>query len=201
VWSGDSAWGALWQRPLSRLLPALGTALVSPERAQVYALAETRPVEDWLLALDGPEPKLAFCSPDAHGYPSYGAAFRWMSVHLTGITALPEAPAEGAQAVVQEPGPVASTVRWMRWRGCRVRAPPGGPADVGVGEVSRCGSRRASAGRAGPGARPRRMVDASHLRLEARRCWWKSGWRRRAGARGRVLPRLLAQPVKVEAAP
>src|SRR5262249_8706924 len=87
--SGHSAWGALRQRPFTRLLPGLGTALVSPERAMVFALAEARPVEEWMLALDGPEPKLAFCGLDAHGYPSYGSAFRWMSIHLTGIASLP----------------------------------------------------------------------------------------------------------------
>lgn len=205
VWSGDSAWGALRQRPLTRLLPALGTALVSAERALVYALGEAGPVEDWLLALDGPEPKLAFCSPDAHGYPSYGSAFRWMSLHLSGITSLPEAPAEGAQALVQE-------LRAGRFY-CAVDAlaPAAGfavlPADrrsFRVGEVLEVRLPAVHPPLAqirvhGPG----RMLDASHLRLEAP---------------GQVLvevrvetpglglgdvswPWLLAQPVKVEAGP
>ena len=205
VWSGDSAWGTLRQQPFTRLLPALGTALVSPERALVYALAEARPVEDWLLALDGPEPKLAFCSPDAHGYPSYGAAFRWISVHLAGIASLPEAPSEAAQAVVQE-------LRAGRFY-CAVDAlaPAAGfavlPADrrtFRAGEVLEV--RLPAVRPAGVQIRvhgPGRMLDASHLRLEAP---------------GQVLvevrvetpglglgdvswPWLLAQPVKVEAAP
>jgi hypothetical protein len=205
VWSGDSAWGGLRQHPFTRLLPALGTALVSPERALVYALAEARPVEDWLLSLDGDEPKLAFCSPDAHGYPSYGAAFRWMSVHLTGITSLPEAPAEGAQAVVQE-------LRGGRFY-CAVDAlaPAAGfamlPADRRTFRVGEVLEVRLPAVHP-PGAQvrvhgPGRMVDAAHLRLEAP---------------GQVLvevrvetpglglgdvswPWLLGQPVKVEAGP
>jgi hypothetical protein len=203
VWSGDSAWGSIRQHPLTSLLPALGTALVSPERAMVYALAEARPVEEWLLALDGPEPKLAFCGVDAHGYPSYGAAFRWMSMHLTGITSLPEAPAEGAQAVIQE-------LRAGRFY-CAVDAlaPAAGfavlPADrrtFRVGEVLEV--RMPAVHPPGVQLRahgPARVVDASHVRLE--------------GA-GQVLvevrvetpglglgdvswPWLLAQPVKVEA--
>ncbi|HZJ56055.1 MAG TPA: PHP domain-containing protein [Myxococcaceae bacterium] len=205
VWSGDSAWGALRQRPLTRLLPALGTALVSPERALVYALAEARPAESWLLSLDGPEPKLAFCGPDAHGWPSYGAAFRWMSVHLTGIASLPEAPAEAAQALVQE-------LRAGRFY-CAVDAlaPVAGfavlPADrrtFRVGDVLEV----RLPGVHPPGTRivvhgPGRVLDASHVRLEAP---------------GQVLvevrvetpglglgdvswPWLLAQPVKVEAPP
>jgi hypothetical protein len=205
VWSGDSAWGALRQRPLTRLLPALATALVSPERAMVYALAEARPVEEWMLSLDGAEPKLALCGPDAHGYPGYATAFRWMSLHLTGVTALPEAPAEGAQTVVQE-------MRAGRFY-CAVDAlaPAAGfalfPADrrtFQVGEVVevRLPPTHPSGARVrihGPG----RMVDAAHLKLEAP---------------GQVLvevrvetpglgigdaswPWLVAQPVKVEAGP
>ena len=167
VWSGDSAWGALRQQPLTRLLPALGTALVSPERAMVYALAEARPVEDWLLALDGPAPKLAFCGLDAHGYPSYGAAFRWMSMHLTGIAALPEAAAEGAQAVVQE-------LRSARFY-CAVDAlaPAAGfavlPADWRTFRVGEMLEVRLPAVHP-PGIQvrvhgPGRMVDTSHVRL------------------------------------
>jgi len=205
VWSGDSAWGGLRQHPLTRLLPALGTALVSTDRALVYALAEARPVEDWMLALDGPEPKLAFCGPDAHGYPSYASALRWMSLHLAGITALPEAPAEGAQAVIQE-------LRAGRFY-CAVDAlaPAAGfallPADRRTFRVGEVLEVRLPAVRP-PGVQvrvhgPGRMVDASHLRLEAP---------------GQVLvevrvetpglglgeaswPWLLAQPVLVKAEP
>ncbi len=205
VWSGDSAWGALRQQPLTRLLPALGTALVSTDRALVYALAEARPVEDWLLALDGPAPKLAFCGPDAHGYPSYGAAFRWMSVHLTGVAALPEAPAEGAQALVQE-------LRAGRFY-CAVDAlaPAAGfavlPADRRIFRVGEVLEVRLPPVHP-PGVQirvhgPGRMVDGAHLRLEGP---------------GQVLvevrvetpglglgdvswPWLLGQPVKVEAGP
>ncbi len=205
VWSGDSAWGALRQQPLGRLLPALGTALVSPDRALVYALAETRPVEEWLLALDGPEPKLAFCGPDAHGYPSYGAAFRWMSVHLTRITSLPEGPAEGAQAVLQE-------LRAGRFY-CAVDAlaPAAGfavlPADRRTFRVGEVLELRLPAVRP-PGVQiqvhgPGRMADASHLRLEGPgqvlvevRVETPG-----LGLGDAVWPWLLAQPVKVEAAP
>jgi hypothetical protein len=205
VWSGDSAWGALRQRPFTRLIPALATALVSTERAMVFALAEAQPVEAWLLALDGPEPKLAFCGPDAHGYPSYGAAFRWMSVHLTGIAKLPESPAEGAQAVIQE-------LRAGRFY-CAVDAlaPAAGfavlPADRRTFRVGEMLEVRLPAVHP-PGVQirvhgPGRMVDASHVRLESP---------------GQVLlevrvetpglglgdvswPWLMAQPMKVEAAP
>jgi len=205
VWSGDSAWGALRQRPFTRLLPALATALVSPERAMVYALAEAQPVEDWMLALDGAEPKLAFCALDAHGYPGYATAFRWMSLHLTGITSLRETPADGAQAVIQE-------LRAGRFY-CAVDAlsPAAGfavlPADrrtFRVGEMLEI--RLPATHPSGAQVRvhgPGRMVDAAHVRLEAP---------------GEVLievrvqtpglgladaswPWLLAQPVKVEAAP
>ena len=205
VWSGDSAWGALREHPLTRLLPALGTALVSVDRALVYGLAEARPVEDWLLALDGATPKLAFCGPDAHGYPSYPSAFRWMSLHLTGLTVLPEAPVEAAQVLVQE-------LRAGRFY-CAVDAlaPAAGfavlPADRRVFRVGEVLEVRLPPVRPsglhiqvhGPG----RMVDGTHLRLEAP---------------GQVLvevrvdtpglglgdvswPWLLGQPVKVEAVP
>jgi hypothetical protein len=205
VWSGDSAWGALRQRPFTRFLPALGTAVASVDRALVFALAEARPVEEWMLALDGEQPKLAFCGPDAHGYPSYTAAFRWMSVHLTGIASLPEAPAEGAQAVIQE-------LRAGRFY-CAVDAlaPAAGfavlPADRRTFRVGEVLEVRLPAVHP-PGVRirvhgPGRMVDAGHLRLEAP---------------GQVLvevrvetpglglgdvswPWLLGQPVKVEAGP
>jgi len=203
VWSGDSAWGALREHPFTRLLPALGTALVSPERAMVQALADARPVEDWLLALDGAEPKLAFCGPDAHGYPSYGAAFRWMSIHLTGIGALPEAPAEGARVVTQELragrfycavdalAPAAGfAVLPAERRTFRVgevlevRLPPVHPPSVEV-RVH------------GPG----RMVDAGHLRLEGPGSVLVEVRVRTAGlGLGDVSwPWLLGQPVKVEA--
>jgi hypothetical protein len=178
---------------------------VSSDRALVYALGVTRPVEDWLLALDGPEPKLAFCSPDAHGYPSYGAAFRWMSMHLTGITSLPEAPAEGAQAVIQE-------LRAGRFY-CAVDAlaPAAGfavlPADrrtFRVGEalevrlppVHPSGSRIVVHG-------PGRMVDGAHLRLEGPGQVLVEVRVETAGlGLGDVSwPWLLAQPLKVEAGP
>ena len=205
VWSGDSAWGALRQRPFTRLIPALGTAVVNVDRAMVFALAEAAPVESWLLALDGPEPKLAFCGPDAHGYPSYSAAFRWMTLHLTGIASLPEGPAEGTQAVIQE-------LRAGRFY-CAVDAlaPAAGfailPADRRTFRVGEVLEVRLPAVHP-PGTRvhvhgPGRMVDAGHLRLEGP---------------GQVLvevrvetpglglgdvswPWLMAQPVKVEAGP
>ena len=203
VWSGDSAWDALRRRPFTRLFPALGTALSNPERAMVFALAEADPVADWMLQLDGAEPKLAFCGTDAHGWPGYATAFRWMSIHLTALTALPAPPAEGAQAVVQE----LAAGRFY----CAVDAlaPAAGfavlPADrrtFQVGEVLEVQppARPASADAPsvhGPGA----AVDATHVRLEAP---------------GQVLlevrvetpglglgdvswPWLLGQPVKVEA--
>ena len=205
VWSGDSAWGTLRQHPLTRLLPALATALVSSDRALVYALAETRPVEDWLLALDGPEPKLAFCSTDAHGYPSYGAAFRWMSMHLTGITSLPEAPAEGARAVIQE-------LRAGRFY-CAVDAlaPAAGfavlPADRRTFRVGEALEVRLPPVHP-PGSRivvhgPGRRVDGAHLRLEGPGQVLVEVRVETAGlGLGDVSwPWLLAQPVKVEAGP
>ena len=205
VWSGDSAWGVLRQHPLTRLLPALGTALVSPERALVYALAEAQPVEDWLIGLDGAEPKLAFCSPDAHGYPSYGAAFRWMSIHLTGITSLPEAPADGAQVVVQE-------LRAGRFY-CAMDAlaPAAGfavlPADrrtFRVGEVLEV--RLPPVHPPGVQVRvhgPGRMVSPGHLRLEAPGQVLVEVRVQTAGlGLGDVSwPWLVAQPVKVEGSP
>jgi len=205
VWSGDSAWGALRQRPFTRLLPALGTALVSPERAMVFALAEARPVEDWMLALDGPEPKLAFCGPDAHGYPSYVSGLRWMSIHLTGITSLPEAPAEGTQAVIQE-------LRAGRFY-CAVDAlaPAAGfavlPADRRTFRVGEILEVRLPAVHP-PGVQlrihgPGRVVDASHVRLEAP---GQVLLEVRVETPGLALgdvswPWLMGQPVKVEAAP
>jgi hypothetical protein len=204
VWSGDSAWDALRTHPLTRLIPALGTFIGNRDRALVYALAEARPVASWLVGLDGPEPKLALCGPDAHGWPSYTSTFRWMSLHLTAIQSLPGGPSEASQAVIQE-------LRAGRFY-CAVDAlaPAAGfavlPADrrtFRVGEVLelRLPAQHPPAMQVvvhGPG----RLVDANHVRLE--------------GA-GNVLvevrvetpglglgdaswPWLLAQPVRVEAA-
>jgi hypothetical protein len=203
VWSGDSVWDGLRTHPFTRLIPALGTFLGNRDRALVYALAEARPVEDWLLKLDGPEPKLALCGPDAHGWPGYATTFRWMSVHLTALQSLPAGANEGAQAVIQE-------LRAGRFY-CAVDAlaPAAGfallpPArrTFRVGEVLelRLPAQHPGGMRVvvhGPG----RLVDANHLRLESP---------------GNVLvevrvetpglglgdaswPWLMAQPVRVEA--
>jgi hypothetical protein len=205
VWSGDSAWGALREQPFGRLLPAIGTALASVDRALVYALAEAQPVEDWMLALDGPTPKVAFCSVDAHGYPSYGAAFRWMSLHLTGVTALPEAPAEASQALVQE-------LRAGRFY-CAVDAlaPAAGfavlPADRRVFRVGEVLEVRMPAVHP-PGAQirvhgPARMVDGTHVKLESPGEVLVEVRVETPGlGPGKVSwPWLLGQPVKVEARP
>jgi hypothetical protein len=204
VWSGDSAWDALRRRPFTRLLPALGTALSNPERAMVFALAEAEPVADWMLQLDGSEPKLAFCGTDAHGWPGYATAFRWMSVHLTALAALPAPPPEAAQAVVQE----LAAGRFY----CAVDAlaPAAGfavlPADRRVFQVGEVLEVRLPPSRPprsqvkihGPG----RLVDATHVRLEAPGEVLLEVRVETAGlGLGDVSwPWLLGQPVKVEAA-
>ena len=170
----------------------------------VFALAEAAPVADWMLQLDGNEPKLAFCGTDAHGWPGYATAFRWMSVHLTALTALPASPAEGAQAVVQELG----AARFY----CAVDAlaPAAGfavlPADRRVFQVGEVLEVRLPPARP-PRTRvqihgPGRLVDATHVRLEAPGQVLLEVRVETPGlGRGDVSwPWLLGQPVKVETA-
>jgi hypothetical protein len=204
VWSGDSAWDALRTHPFTRLIPALGTFVGNRDRALVYALAQARPATDWLVGLDGPEPKLALCGPDAHGWPGYATAFRWMSLHLTALQSLPAGPSEGAQAVIQE-------LRAGRFY-CAVDAlaPAAGfavlPADrrtFRAGEVLelRLPAQHPPAMQIvvhGPG----RLVDANHVRLEGPGSVLVEV---RVGTPGMGLgdaswPWLMAQPVRVEAA-
>jgi hypothetical protein len=122
VWSGDSAWDALRRHPFTRLLPALGTALSNPERAMVFALAEAEPVADWMLQLDGGAGRS--CGTDAHGWPGYATAFRWMSIHLTGLTA-----ARAAGRGCAGPGPGAGRRTLLLRGGCAgpCRGLPGAP--------------------------------------------------------------------------
>ena len=154
----------------------------------VFALAEAEPVADWMLQLDGAEPKLAFCGTDAHGWPGYATAFRWMSIHLTGLAALPAPPAEGAQAVVQElRAPDASTARWTRCapaaglRRCSPRtAGRSGSGEVLEVQLPPCGLPDAHSGSTARGERWTHRTCAWRRRG---RCSSRCGWRRRAWAR------------------
>jgi hypothetical protein len=99
LYSGDSLFREALRRPFTVLLPALGTYVVRPAWGLWMLVRESGPTEELLLNLSRERRISGLCSPDAHGWPSYDAAFRALSLYLEVSEPLPADPIEAARRV------------------------------------------------------------------------------------------------------
>lgn len=89
LYSADTFFRDAVHSPFSRLIPAVGAWFTNSLHG-VMVLATPQPAStERLLELTREQPRLAFCSHDAHGWPPYKDVFRALAMYLP-PTALPE---------------------------------------------------------------------------------------------------------------
>lgn len=103
LYSADTLWRAALRQPVSRLLPAVGAYLGQPVHGVTLLVVPQPESTARLLELAAERPRVALCSSDAHGLPSYEHVFRAMAMYLPleGGPGLPREAQEAAQWVVR----------------------------------------------------------------------------------------------------
>lgn len=82
LYSADTFFRQAMSNPVSRLLPAVGAYLGNPGHGVMLLATPQSESTARLLELSREQPRIAFCSHDAHGLPSYEAVFESMAMYL-----------------------------------------------------------------------------------------------------------------------
>lgn len=89
LYSADTFFRDAVRSPFSRLIPAVGAWFSNPVHGVMLLVTPQPASTERLLELTREQPRLAFCSHDAHGWPPYRDVFRALATYLP-PTALPE---------------------------------------------------------------------------------------------------------------
>lgn len=207
LYSADTFFRDAVRSPFSRLIPAAGALLSNPVHGVMLLVTPQPGSTAWLLELTRDQPRLAFCSHDAHGWPRYGDVFRALATYLP-PGALPEPlstePRTAAAQVVRalssgqslcafrglgEPmgfaleGPLSERREARVGDTLTVRLPPHEPGTVRL-EV-------AGAGRLGPDGTSVELVSEGAVQIEA----WVQAPGRLFGSEWR--PWIVPSPIRV----
>ncbi|HLL52664.1 MAG TPA: PHP domain-containing protein [Myxococcaceae bacterium] len=101
LYSADTMLRDAQRQPFARLLPAIGAYVTNSTHALMTLVQEQPETEKRLLELSEKTPKVALCSHDAHGIPSYETEFKIMAQYLPVKQSMPEDAGEAARWVIQ----------------------------------------------------------------------------------------------------
>ncbi|MFN0062916.1 MAG: PHP domain-containing protein [Myxococcaceae bacterium] len=197
--SGDTDWRNALASPWATLLPALGASVWG---GQWGLMAMSRPdpgVREWLLGMSDERTRLSPCALDAHGWPSYEAAFRTWANFLP-RTSLPDDAEQAAREILSE------FRKGTTFCGVPSLAPPDGFAVFGSADGSlRVGEEVRLQIPAAPGWESRVDIHGAAtwhgptqtVRMTRPGLWLAEVWVRRAKRGGRWVPWIVASPVRV----